>query len=267
MIRISLPWVVALTEAIDRLEAVESDKFRVDFLLEYYGVTEILKSLYQTPYGPYMKVSLQAHSSLMSAIEVASDLNNDEKISIGEASSIKYLGKQFKDLLLAELNIVPSYLVAEKGVYDVNYLIHQGARLFPSTILAKCPEAAQDMEEVGKALAFELATSCGFHTFRVVEAVVKRYWSCISGGKEQPRPSGIGRYAAELRQQNLGDAKVWESLKQLANLHRNPIIHPEVHLTVEEAIDILGIARSAISTMLRVMPETSPTTVHQDSET
>ncbi len=53
---------------------------------------------------------------------------------------------------------------------------------------------------------------------------------------------------------------MWASLQQLARLHRNPIIHPEVILTVDEAITILGIVRSVIGAMLAVLPDVPPTT-------
>ena len=64
----------------------------------------------------------------------------------------------------------------------------------------------------------------------------------------------------EIESSKLGDEKVREALKQLANLHRNPLIHPQVTLTVEEVIGTLGIARSVIGAMLTVMPDVPPET-------
>ena len=43
-------------------------------------------------------------------------------------------------------------------------------------------------------------------------------------------------------------------------LHRNPLIHPEVILTVEEAIGIIGMARGVIAMMLQAMPDVPTTT-------
>ena len=48
--------------------------------------------------------------------------------------------------------------------------------------------------------------------------------------------------------------------KQMTKLHRNPLIHPEVILTVDEAIGIIGMARSVIGAMLQVLPDEPPTT-------
>jgi hypothetical protein len=63
-----------------------------------------------------------------------------------------------------------------------------------------------------------------------------------------------------MEKRNFGDKKVTESIKQMARLHRNPLIHPEVILSVEEAIDTMGIARSVIGAMLRVLPDAPITT-------
>lgn len=155
---------------------------------------------------------------------------------------------------------MPSFLVLGKESYDTNSLIDEGFRLFPSALTDKAPEALLDAMEAGRALAFELATACGFHIFRVTEAVLKRYWDHESGGITRPKLETIGNYAAEMDNKGYGDQKVREALKQMAKLHRNPLIHPEVILTVDEAVETLGIARSVIGAMLRALPDVQPTT-------
>jgi hypothetical protein len=104
---------------------------------------------------------------------------------------------------------------------------------------------------VGRALAYELPTACGFHTFRVTEAVVRRYWDAVSENKERPKPQTLGTFAAKMAKHKYGDEKVVEAIKQMTKLHRNPLIHPEVILNVEEAIGIIGMARSVIAMMLQ----------------
>jgi hypothetical protein len=168
--------------------------------------------------------------------------------------------RRAKTVFLAELSTLPSFLVTGKEGYDLTILIEHGTRLFPGTLAAKVPEAVRDAREVGKAIAFELSTAAGFHIFRVVEAVLKRYWDHVSSKTARPRLETIGTYAAALEDNTFGDAKVWESLKQLGKLHRNPLIHPEVILDVGEEIEILGISRSVIGAMLKVMPDVPTTT-------
>jgi hypothetical protein len=126
--------------------------------------------------------------------------------------------------------------------------------------MAKAPEVEKDAKEAGRALAYELATACGFHTFRIVESVVRRYWDAVSDGEERPKLQTLGTFASLMDARKIGDEKIVESLKQLTKLHRNPLAHPEVILTVEEAIGTVGMARSVLAMMLQVLPDAPQTT-------
>ncbi|GFE50149.1 hypothetical protein So717_19020 [Roseobacter cerasinus] len=52
---------------------------------------------------------------------------------------------------------------------------------------------------------------------------------------------------------------VWETLKQLKDQHRNPLAHPNVTVSLEEAIGVIGVAYDVIHEMLRAMPDASET--------
>jgi hypothetical protein len=67
-------------------------------------------------------------------------------------------------------------------------------------------------------------------------------------------------YLRAIKQTNKGDDKILAALEQMTDLHRNPLMHPEVILTPDEAIATLGIARSVITAMLAVLPVQPPTT-------
>jgi hypothetical protein len=82
----------------------------------------------------------------------------------------------------------------------------------------------------------------------------------MTGGKAPPKVRNIGVYVNAMRQSGHGDPKILAVLKQMADLHRNPLIHPETVLTTDEALAILGIARSAVTAMLAVLPSLPPTT-------
>jgi hypothetical protein len=191
---------------------------------------------------------------------LSSATQEDVKVSSLDVWALGFDRDQFKTVFLSELSTLPSFLVAGKESYDTNLLIDEGFRLFPQSLPLKAPEAVHDAMESGKTIAFELATAAGFHIFRVVEAVLKRYWDHVSSGAPRPKLQTIGNFATEMEKSKFGDQKVVESLKQLAKLHRNPLIHPEAVLTVEESIETLGIARSVVGAMLRSLPDVPPTT-------
>jgi hypothetical protein len=121
---------------------------------------------------------------------------------------LNYEREQFDLVFLSELGTLPSFLVVGKESYDTNILIDEGTRLFPPTLLQKVLEARQDALEAGKALAFELGTACGFHIFRVTEAVLKQYWDNASGAT-RPRLQTIGSFVKEMGIDRSATPKFW----------------------------------------------------------
>ena len=270
MLRMSLPWILQVMSSIVRLDKIQRGTKALDAWYPCNDAKSRIEELFEKSiFTPHLKISREKASQLIACLEdiceVAASGSDEDEIQTIHYWTLQNRRTQFIEVFLSELNIFPTFLVMGKEGYETNTLIDEGHKLFPSSTVAKCPEAATDMSEAGKALAFELATSCGFHIFRATEAVIKRYWDHISQGQPRPKMETIGSYAKELENNRLGDEKIWEALKQLATLHRNPVIHPDVILTVEEAIDILGIARSVMSGMLRMMPEILPTTASPSS--
>lgn len=93
------------------------------------------------------------------------------------------------------------------------------------------------------------------------------YYDHVTGGK--PRPSGrnIDDYIAALNKLETGDQKVLSALKDLKDLHRNPLVHPEDSLeNVDEAIALLGSIQSGVVHMLKAIklpaPPTTATAFH-----
>lgn len=58
-----------------------------------------------------------------------------------------------------------------------------------------------------------------------------------------------GTYIKNLRKCGANE-KILTALEQLKDLHRNPIIHPEAQIGIEEALSFMGITESVISAML-----------------
>ena len=155
---------------------------------------------------------------------------------------------------MAELGVMPSFFVTQKESYDTAILLEWGTSLFPSSLVVKVPEAAADAQQVGRALAFELPTAAGFHLYRVLESVLRRYYSVVTSGDAAPNVRTIGTYVRAMRKAGCGDSKVLATLEQVRDLHRNPLIHPELMLSTEDAVTAIGIVRSAVSAMLSELP-------------
>lgn len=163
-------------------------------------------------------------------------------------------------MLLAELGSLDAYFVTQKGPYDSMALLAYGEALFPADLPKKVPEAIFDCRQAGQCLAYEVPTAAGFHAFRATESVLRKYYAHETNGSAPPKVRSIGVYVTAMEIAKKGDPKVLAVLKQLASLHRNPLIHPETVLTSDEAIAIFGIARSAMTAMLAALPVQPPTT-------
>ena len=264
MIRINIPWVIEVIEGLSDIDQIKIDGTVWENVAPLYSVmTKVEQVFDQSIYGHYLRASREAGRKLHSTIEGITDANADwetKKVTAHDFYSLKSQRDTFKTVLLADFSAVPSYLASPKDNFDVSLLIETGTKLFPAVLLVKAPETQKDAIEAGRALAFELPTACGFHAFRVIESVVRRHWDIVTKGQQRPRLETLGTFASELERQQLGDAKIVEALKQMTKLHRNPLIHPEVILTSEEAIGILGMARSVIGAMVQALPDVPATT-------
>jgi hypothetical protein len=118
----------------------------------------------------------------------------------------------------------------------------------------KVSNAVPDIREAGKCLAYELGTAAGFHALRAMEAVLRRYWEVVTEDKPHPGQRNIGVYIQKIEKSGVGDAKVIAVLKQIKDLHRNPLMHPEETLSLQDAIGIFGIVQSAMGAMLKEIP-------------
>lgn len=266
VVPISLPYLFQLASELEPLQQLPTARETVPFNEIFgtlYQAHHALSALLNTSvFSPYLRSSNQLGGDLYGALSavVTRDGPMDRPVFSFTLWSITSAYEKYKVALLAELGVFPSYFVTQKGSHDTLSLLTRGLALFPADLAMKVPDARFDVIEAAKALAFELPTACGFHAFRATESVLRRYYAEVAGGKAQPKVRNIGVYVNAMKQAGHGDPKVLAVLKQLADLHRNPLIHPEVALTVEEALTILGLARSAVASMLAQLPPPPQTT-------
>lgn len=202
------------------------------------------------------------HKDLLSVLNGWLDNFDIEKpIDRFSISAMKRTLDEYRIAFLAEVSILSAYFVTQKGGFDTRSLLFWGENCFPATLRVKVPEAMFDAKEAAKSLAYEQPTACGFHVFRALEATLRKYHSVVTESSTPPKVRNIGVYLESLRRLGKGDPKIVASLKQIADLHRNPLIHPEAVFSMEDAIGALGIARSAMAAMLDVLPVAQTTTI------
>lgn len=166
-----------------------------------------------------------------------------------DTNSIRNALRAFQIVLQTELGKMDTYFVSQKGIYSTSDLIERADNVLPFEILQLLPEPiVTDLQQAGRCLAFDLSTAAGFHIMRAVEAVLRDYYYPAFVQKKAK-----GRtWAAYIRDLDDSDAdpKVISILDQIRSLHRNPTIHPEEVLTINQAMTLFAIAQSAIVSMV-----------------
>jgi len=178
----------------------------------------------------------------------------DAALTFVEVNAMQEARAEFETVIRNELAVADVYFVTRKGAYDAYSLIATGEVLCSSDLGIKVPPAIVEIREAGKCLAFELCTASGFHMLRAVELVLRNYWDAISGKKPHPSRKNIGAYLNQMEKHNVGTSKVIATLKQIKDLHRNPLMHPSESLTLTDAIALIGICVSAMNAMLKEIP-------------
>jgi hypothetical protein len=116
-----------------------------------------------------------------------------------------------------------------------------------------------DLRKRGVQVGFELFTGSGFHLHRANESVLHRYWDAVTSNATRPKSRNMGDFLVEMKQQNVGDPRVVSALKDLKDLHRNPLIHPEHSIeTVDEAVALMNGVQNVMVHMLREIPPAFP---------
>lgn len=115
--------------------------------------------------------------------------------------------------------------------------------------------AKREFEESGKCLALERYTSAGFHALRGVECVIRQYILKLTG--TLPKKRDWGHYI-EVLKQNGADASLTAVLDNIRTLDRNPLMHPEDWLEIDEAMTIFSISQSAIVRLVAGIKKAPP---------
>lgn len=205
---------------------------------------------------------LAAVRALKSKIDESRERGEDQKqvaLDWFDVYAISSNLSTFEAVLGAELSLVPLYVVTPKAGYDMPTLIESGSLCFPQDVVMKIPEALKDLGEGTRCIAFELFTAAGFHLHRANESVLRRYWDAVTNGAPRPTSRNMGDYLNAMNQKGVGDAKVKAALKDLKDLHRNPLTHPDDSIdNIDEAVALMNGIHTVIVHMLRAIPHAVP---------
>lgn len=257
MIRITLPYLYDLAATLKQLTTLRDGMSLTDARYVLYNAQSQLEGfLYGSVYSESLRATAQPGAELLQAVKkISASTDKDKKLDFIDVWSVNNTLTQFETVLTAEMNITPAFFVTKKRGYDIVDLIDRAEILLPKDFPTKVPEAVNDIRQAGKCLAFEIPTAAGFHMMRALELTLRLYYDVSTKNAARPNTNNMGDYLRDLEQKKCGNEKVIAILRQIKDLHRNELIHPEITLTLDEALTLWGIVQSAIAAMLPFLKE------------
>lgn len=260
MQRINVQYFYRLATALRPLaEVKEGAKIEdIDFDL-YVAKQELSHFLHNDLMPP--ETSFQAGMNLHNALEIVleKDADTEDVLSLQEAYAITTRLATFETVFAAEFERRDVYCVTRKGIYSTAELIDRSENAFSPAIRAKIPDALPDINQAGRCIAFELPTAAAFHIFRAIEAVSKQYVIVLCGDTPKAtNQTSIGGHIKMLENTD-ADKRAIDALEKIRTLHRNPVMHPEQSLGMDEVLNLFGLAQSAIRSMVADMEKRAET--------
>jgi hypothetical protein len=143
---------------------------------------------------------------------------------------------EFEKAFERERRNLDVFVVEPKGIYDTRKLIESPEEKYPDRLRkAFTPEILKDLQQAGRCLAFDCPTACAFHIFRATESLMLSYYEFLAGQPwSLPKNKDWNAYINHLRLKGAPD-NIAARLDEIRLLERNPYLHPEKTVSLEEA--------------------------------
>lgn len=264
MRRINIYDVVELGEGLNQAQAITENSSIID---AWYGVYSLGNALDKISSGQLIEFGIGKHyvDELFDAVKsIGSAFQDWQKLhKTGEEIpkvdwilqyNLKSKMSEFKTVLAAESRSSATYYVSKVGIYSTSDLIEDASRKFSTEIVDLVEkESIDQFQDSARCLAYGLHTACAFHMMRAVEASLLALMKLVCGRSFASLNANWGAYIGELEKINNGRSRkkvnkaTIDLLRQIKDNHRNPVMHAELNLSMQEALDIFDLGSVVIS--------------------
>ena len=257
MIAVDGSYLYVLGQEIKPLHEITKDSQYAEVWLKCYAASQGLETfISDSVFKNAIQVMVEPANALIFTLNT---IRNKVLKTSGETGKLDDLNilelkttlQAFESVFKAELKIGNLFLATPKGAYDLRALIANGESLFPENAQAIFSKIAlQDVRQGARCLAFELYTASGFHFHRANEAVVLRYLKALGVTVPKTRRN-LGVFVKELEKAGAPD-KIISCLRDLKDMHRNPLIHPDQSINnFGDALLLVSAIQGAVSAMAK----------------
>jgi len=258
MLRINEFQFYELAIAIHPITLISSDTKYSEVVFDWMTAKTALQNIfkeralefcYESANALYLALREIVPDDFDAAIAKIPDPNSQETTLGYSIYKVKEAAEKFETVLSAELSNSDTYWISPKGTHKTSVLMTAARQELPSSLLRVIPEEAQkELDEAGRCLLFDNSTAAGFHLFRATETVIREYYLMVVGSIPAKKSRNWGSYIHGLRIRK-ANPKVTGYLEHIKDQYRNPVLHPEVTLTPEDAQVLFGVCISAMSMM------------------
>ncbi|MGO4388869.1 hypothetical protein AB4Y85_15170 [Microvirga sp. 2YAF29] len=252
MQQIDLGWFTRLGVALDALKAEKLDdpSSAVEILTHArFHLWWLVEERQQLPIQLDTSRPIIIH--LFQEIHRILELDADARLKaiLDAKERIYETATRLSTILQQELTVLPVFYLLPKRAYSVRMFVMDGTRHFSEDVRnALIDEERYDLQQATRCLALEAPTAAAFHLFRAIEGVLRRYYKLVVAGKEPKKTArNWNSYLTLMQKYGSPDPKIIYVIDQIRQLFRNPIIHPEAQLTLDQALSLLGLADTALT--------------------
>lgn len=270
---INLSLIYQLGAAMNELTTFDAKKHRAQIGAASYHIEEVIKQLItEYPELEACKSNCDGFLNSVKSVKLWMNKYYDRKVQrINKADesvdekfrSLIISATEFNNILSAELAKLGVYYPLQKRAYHTQTLISQTEKIFAQTTLEKLNDRVkEEINECGRCLLFDNYTASGFHIIRALEVVLHNYYvHMCNPTNPNKKLNNWADYLTELYKlfdkscTSLNDEDknhvktVYSLLQLIKNNDRNLIMHPEIMLKEDEAIDLFDKCKTAIEAM------------------
>jgi len=145
------------------------------------------------------------------------------------------------------------FTITRIGIYDTGDLILYPEHKFPEKLRPLLPEQMlYDLRQAGQCLAFDVPTACAFHIFRGTEAVMLAYYELLAKHPWTLRKKDWNIYIEQLAKEG-APKQITNRLEEIRVLDRNPYIHPDLNVPLEDAPLLFELCTGVVHFMAQEM--------------
>lgn len=189
--------------------------------------------------GRYLKDSRDAAQEFQQRIEEIYNparMQAKNAVTEQECKGLFSAKEKFEQCFEREAKSLMVFTVTPKGTYDAHVLIENPQEDFPPRLVAELPARfIADLKEAARCLVFDIPVGCAFHVCRATESLMLAYYEKLAKQKWPLTNSRDWNTYIQHLDKHKAPANITARLHEIRKMDRNPTIHPEHDVSLEEA--------------------------------